>query len=110
MDRAPENGTCVGAVNWAEVLSKLAQLGRDPKSATRALTEAGVLGQSLIIRPLDEAQAMEITRLRPLTRAAGLSLGDRACLALAACLDLPVLTADRAWGELNLRIRVELIR
>lgn len=77
MDRALENETFVGAVNWTEVLSKLAELGRDLGSATRALTEAGVLGQSLIIRPLDEAQAREIARLSrsPALRASRLGIG-----------------------------------
>lgn len=111
MDRALESETTfVGAVNRAEVLSKLAGLGSDPGSATRALPEAGVSGGFVIVRPLDEAQAMEIARLRPLTCAAGLSFGDRACLALAASLDLPALTADRARAELNLGMRVDLIR
>ena len=110
VDRALEDATFIGAVNWAEVLSKLAEFGRDPGSATQALTQAGVLGQSLMVRPLDETQALEIARLRPLTRDAGLSLADRACLALADSLDLPALTADRAWAKLDLGMRVELIR
>jgi ribonuclease VapC len=47
--------------------------------------------------------------LRPTTRF-GLSLGDRACLALAALRDLPAVTADRAWAKLDLGIRVEVVR
>ena len=48
--------------------------------------------------------------MRRATRARGLSLGDRACLALAESLSLPVLTADRAWADLDLGIEVVLIR
>jgi PIN domain nuclease of toxin-antitoxin system len=48
--------------------------------------------------------------LRPLTKASGLSLADRACLALAKRLDIPALTADRDWADLNLGIAVQLIR
>jgi ribonuclease VapC len=74
------------------------------------LLTVGVPGDLLVIFPLDEAQAREAARLRPSTRAAGLSLGDRACLALAASLKLPVLTADRAWAGLQVGVVVELIR
>ncbi len=48
--------------------------------------------------------------LSPLTKGAGLSLGDRACLALAQRLGLPALTADRAWKDLSLGIEVQVIR
>lgn len=47
--------------------------------------------------PFDDALAYAAGLLAPVTRPAGLSLGDRACLALAARLGAPVLTADRAW-------------
>ena len=103
-------GALVSAVNWAEVLSKLTEGGQDPGDATRALTDAGILDQGLIIHPLDGSQAVEIARLRPLTREAGLSLGDRSCLALAGALGLPALTADRVWAGLNLELEVRLIR
>jgi ribonuclease VapC len=103
-------GALVSAVNWAEALSKLAEGGQDPGDAARALTDIGILGQGLIVRPLDGAQAVEIARLRPLIREAGLSLGDRACLALAGALGLPALTADHVWARLNLGLEVRLIR
>jgi PIN domain nuclease of toxin-antitoxin system len=45
-----------------------------------------------------------------MTRSAGLSVGDRACLGLAKELDLPVVTADRMWASLDLGIEIELIR
>jgi len=48
--------------------------------------------------------------LRPLTRHLGLSLGDRTCLALGEFLRLPVMTADRAWGELDMEIEVQIVR
>jgi PIN domain nuclease of toxin-antitoxin system len=51
-----------------------------------------------------------VARLRALTRAYGLSFGDRACLALARRLGLPALTAERAWAELDLGIPVEVLR
>ena len=46
---------------------------------------------------MTESQAQRSAELRLATRTAGLSLGDRACLALAAELGAPALTADRSW-------------
>ena len=94
MDRALEEGALVSAVNWAEALSKMAERGQAPEDTVRALADAGILGEALVVHPLDESQAVEIARLRPLTREAGLSLADRACLALATTLGSPALTAD----------------
>ena len=54
--------------------------------------------------------AYQVGLLRPLTKGAGLSLGDRACLALAQHLNLPALTADQAWKGLSLGIEVQVIR
>ncbi|MDM7324085.1 MAG: hypothetical protein P3W93_003650 [Thermus sp.] len=70
----------------------------------------GLLGQALQVLPFTEEDALLSARLRPLTRSLGLSLGDRACLALASRLRLPVLTADATWAELSVGIEVEVIR
>jgi ribonuclease VapC len=59
--------------------------------------------------PFDAEMAYRAGCLRSLTKSAGLSFGDRACLALADSLDVPALTSDRAWASLNLNIRVQLI-
>lgn len=63
-----------------------------------------------ILEPLTDADCIEIALLRPLTKARGLSLADRACLALARRLNVPVVTADREWADLNLGVIVQLIR
>lgn len=110
VDVALEKGAFVSAINWAETLSKLTEGGQDAEEAAQGLADAGILGEGLIVHTLDEAQAIEIAKLRPATRQAGLSLGDRACLALAATLELPALTTDHAWADLSLGTRVELIR
>ena len=55
-------------------------------------------------------QAETAARLWSRTRNHGLSLADRACLALAMDKTLPVLTADRAWSELDLDIEIQVIR
>jgi ribonuclease VapC len=82
----------IGAANLAEVLAKLSDHGLPAMEAVRAVT---ILG--LEVAPMTEAQAGRSAELRPMTRAVGLSLGDRACLALAAELGAPALTADRSW-------------
>lgn len=58
----------------------------------------------------DRDLAERAGHLRPLTRHLGLSLGDRACLATAQATGCTVLTADRAWAELDLGIKIETIR
>ena len=82
----------IGAVNLAEVLAKLSDHGVPAFEAARAVA---ILG--LEAAPMTQAQARRSAEMRPTTRAAGLSLGDRACLALAGERDAPALTADRGW-------------
>jgi ribonuclease VapC len=100
----------ISVVNWAEVLTKLADLGQNPEEVRLGLARRGVLGNALVLWPLDEAMAVEVARLRARTRSSGLSLGDRACVALGQHLRLPILTTDRAWKALPLSVPVQLIR
>lgn len=64
----------------------------------------------LRFEPLSEQDAMRAARLRASTRKLGLSLADRCCLALASRLERPVLTADRAWADVDAGVDVRLIR
>lgn len=95
----------VSAVNLSEVVAKLT----DAAVPNETIHEA-IEGLGLDIVPFDVGQAYDAGLLRSLTRAAGLSMGDRACLSLARRLGLPALTADRAWSELGLGVDVEMIR
>lgn len=97
-------GVVISAANWAEVLSKAASVGDDPTQLASELRGA------LVIEPLTDLDGVEIGRLRPLTKGWGLSLADRACLALAKRLKLPVKTADSIWRELDLGVTIESIR
>jgi len=107
---ALEQGAYLSAVNLAEVLSRLADWGEDPAEAQARMAQVGLLGAAVEVLPFTGEDALEVARLRALTRAYGLSFGDRACLALARRLGLPALTAERAWAELGLGIPVEIIR
>jgi PIN domain nuclease of toxin-antitoxin system len=97
----------ISVVNWAETLSKVAADGDDPQQVADSLQTSD---SPLILEPLTDADCVEIARLRPLTKAHGLSIADRACLALAKRLEIPDVTADRDWADLNLGTTVQLIR
>lgn len=103
--RAAIPGGLVSAVNLAEVGSKLIDQGMAADAIRRAI---GMFG--LEIAALDEDAAYAAALLRDRTRKAGLSLGDRACLALGIARKLPVLTADRSWAGLDLGVEIRLIR
>lgn len=99
------DGALLSSVNLCEVLQKAEQFGADTVGLEEDLAELGVG-----IVPFSTRHAVLAASLWQTTRACGLSLADRACLALALEEDAPVLTADRAWGDLDLPVAVELIR
>jgi len=63
-----------------------------------------------MIEPMTAADCIAIARLRIATKAQGLSLADRACLALAERLGVPALTADREWAKADIDAEIQLIR
>ena len=95
----------LGAVNLAEVLSKLVDRGADASTLRGHLAAAGV-----VVEPLTEADAEDVALLRQLDADRVLSLGDRCCLALARRLSSPVLTADRAWSRVEVGVEVRQLR
>ncbi len=103
--QAIADGAMIGAVNLAEVVAKLSERG-----ATEEEIRAALDSFPLEVHDFHAELAYQTGLLRPLTRAAGLSMGDRACLALARMLSLPVVTAEREWGSLRLGITIQLIR
>jgi PIN domain nuclease of toxin-antitoxin system len=110
VEAALARGASVSAVNWAEVLSKIAARGGNPERMTQALAERGLLGQALQVLPFTAEDALTVAALHPQTQPLGLSLGDRACLGLGLRLHAPVLTADGAWAQLQLDIPIRIIR
>jgi ribonuclease VapC len=98
-------GATVSAVNVCEVLSKLHDDGLNEEQA-----QAAVAVMDLRVIPFDGLQARTAARLRAMTQHAGLSLGDRACLALGDRLGYPVVTADRVWAGLQVGTEIIMIR
>ncbi len=98
-------GALMSAVNMAEVCSKLADRGVASGEVRALLDDLPVN-----VIAFDRAQAAKSGELRDATRALGLSLGDRACLALAMTEAADAVTADRSWTELDLDVSVTAIR
>jgi PIN domain nuclease of toxin-antitoxin system len=92
VEAALEGAAVCGTANWAEVAQKVLAAGRDWDLA-RAL----LLSFDLALEPVTEDDAERAARRW--RRGAGLSLGDRLCLALAERLDLAAWTADTTWGS-----------
>jgi PIN domain nuclease of toxin-antitoxin system len=95
----------IGAANLAEVVSKLRERGLSLDEVREALG-----GLNLDVRPLSPAQAIIIGDLRPATRSLGLSLGDRACLALAIDLQAELFTTDAALASADVGIIITDVR
>ena len=92
-------------VNLSEVQGKLIDRGLSPDRAWAATMTP--VAEAI---PFTLEQAKAEGSLIAKTRALGLSLGDRACLALGLALKAPVYTADRSWKNLKLGLRIHLIR
>lgn len=88
--------SAMSAVNWSEVRQKATTHGVDGQLLTRAL-DAG-----LEVVDLTVDRADRVSDLWPATSPLGLSLADRACLALALELRRPAVTADRSWSRLKI--------
>lgn len=95
----------ISSVNWSEVTQKSLERQTEIAGLRQELEALG-----LEIMPFTAVLAETTARLRSATRQAGLSLGDRACLALAAVLDLPAVTTDRVWPDLGLPLKIRVVR
>ena len=96
----------ISAVNLSEVISVLGNIGMSHHDAIKLTDD---LLHEVI--PFDKAQAAVAAEMRSVTKSLGLSLGDRACIALGQKLQLPIYTADKIWNEVQLdNIDIRLIR
>jgi PIN domain nuclease of toxin-antitoxin system len=95
----------VSTVNWSEIYQRSLVRGVDVVGLRSDIEALG-----LDIVPFTVEDAEQAAELSPPTRHLGLSLGDRACLALALRLGVPALTADRSWLDVDVGVQVETIR
>jgi ribonuclease VapC len=95
----------ISAVNVVEVITRLIQKGGGLAQAKLAFEKLEVP-----VIPLDIIDAMNAAALITQTKAHGLSLGDRVCLATARRLCIPVVTADREWKKVHAGVTVRCIR
>ncbi len=95
----------VSSVTLAEVVTRLTLRGGKPWQVAAAWDDL-----RLFVEPFDDARARVAGLLVDKTRSFGLSLADRACLALARELGLPVVTADRSWRKVQIGVELVLIR
>jgi PIN domain nuclease of toxin-antitoxin system len=97
--------SAISTANWSEVCQRA--IARQVEIAD---LREDVIGLGVELFPLGAADAEQAASLWPATHPSGLSLGDRACLALAQRLGVPALTADRSWLSLRLDLEVRFIR
>lgn len=102
---AIRHGARMSAVNLAEVHTASVLRGISPDEVVARLGTIGVE-----IDPFEARDAAVVGLLRPMTKSLGLSLADRACLALAQRLDLRVLATDRLLAAVDVGVEVALIR
>lgn len=93
------------SVNLSEVISRFTRDGHDARFVLQRFSESPI---ELV--PFTPADAALAAALRPQTARLGLSLGDRAYLALAISRGVPAVTAERSWRKLDVGIPVRLIR
>ena len=95
----------IGAVKFSEAFGKLVEAGLDEETVDSLIDSL-----QLQVIPFDREQAWLAGSLRRMTRELGLSLGDRACLALARVQGAVALTCDKSWTRFDAGCRVELAR
>lgn len=95
----------ISAVNLAETIGKLALENVSVGEISESITD---MVRAVI--PFDEHLAFLAGRMAPATKAFGLSLGDRACLATAEHLDIEAVTADKIWKKLKTPVTIKVIR
>lgn len=109
VSQALGKGAVISSINWSETLQKLLQRGITPDQVHTDLSERKILETALHVLPFAASDAISVARLAQETAAYGLSLADRACVAIAHRLALPALTGDRVWKQAEKAIGVEVV-
>lgn len=100
------HGALMSSVNWSEVVQKAA--ARGVAVSPRMRRDVEEIGVSIV--PFEADDAEQAARMWAAVPRAGLSLGDRACLALARDRGAVAITTDRAWAALSLNVPVKVVR
>jgi PIN domain nuclease of toxin-antitoxin system len=98
------DGAVMSSVNLSEVATLLVRHGQDPSKTLLPVLE------QVSVEAFTVDDTLAAAALSPRTAPNGLSLADRACLALAKRLNAPAVTADRAWSQLDINVAVHMIR
>ncbi len=98
------NGAVISAVNLSEVATILIRHGRDPHTVLTPLRA------QVEVIAFTGTDALTAAQIYPHVSRKGLSLGDRACLALAQRLTAPAVTAEHIWADIDLDITIHGIR
>ncbi len=98
------NDCVISSVNMAEVATRLLDLGLPIEQLQRAVAQFGV-----DVIDFNQELALACAALRPMTQSAGLSLGDRACLALSKLMEGVAVTADQAWQDVQVSAGVKVL-
>ena len=94
----------IASVNLAEVFAALVDRGLSTFEVRDAIE-----GLALTVVPFDETLAYETSFISNGGDGESLSLGDRACLALAQQMNATAMTADHRWRDLDLSVDVEVV-
>ncbi len=100
---SPLYAVSISAVNWCEVLTKLGQ-----NSSIMAAEKLTAIMPGVEVVPFGQAEAEQVASLAQ--SCSNISLGDRACLALASFLDSPAWTTDKAWAQMSVGAKLEMLR
>jgi len=103
--RARLSSSQISSVNLSEVVAKLQERGVPDDEIAASIAEL-----DFDVLAFEKKHALQAGLLRLATRTVGLSLGDRACLSAAASSDATAVTTDKAWGELEVGIPIEVLR
>lgn len=99
------DSSCISSVNLSEVIGRFVRDGHDAEEVLKRINQSSV--ETVPFLAEDAALAAALV---PATLPLGLSLGDRACLALALTRKATAWTADRAWASLDIGVGIEVIR
>ncbi|WP_045224166.1 type II toxin-antitoxin system VapC family toxin [Methyloterricola oryzae] len=99
------SGALMSSVNWSEVIQKCLAYGVEIEGMRQEVEALG-----LSFRPFDEEQGELAAALWLKCKGLGLSLGDRACLALGLQSGRAVVTADRAWERADVGVEIRFVR